>query len=113
MMHSCGSVRELYPVFIEMGLDVHDAAQPEPAGMEPEGLKRDFGAKMGWCGLISTQETLPHGSVEQCRAEAEHRIRVMGAGGGYIFSPAHCIQPDTPLENVLAIYEVATGRKLA
>jgi uroporphyrinogen-III decarboxylase len=31
----------------------------------------------------------------------------VGKGGGYIFSPAHCIQSDTPLENVLAIYEEA------
>lgn len=113
MMHSCGSVRDLYPTFIEMGLDIHDSAQPEPEGMEPEGLKRDFGAEITWSGLISTQQTLPKGTVEQCRAEAEHRIRVMGAGGGYIFAPAHCIQPDTPLENALAIYEVATGRKLS
>ena len=36
----------------------------------------------------------------------------MGKGGGYIFAPAHCIQPDTPLENVLAIYEEALGTKL-
>ncbi len=113
VMHSCGSVRDLYPVFIEMGLDVHDAAQPEPEGMEAEGLKRDFGERMTWCGLVSTQETLPHGTAEACRAEAEHRIRVMGAGGGYIFAPAHCIQPDTPLENTLAVYEVATGKKLS
>jgi len=38
---------------------------------------------------------------------------VIAKGGGYIFSPAHCIQPDTPLENVLAIYEEALGVKLS
>ena len=50
--------------------------------------------------------------VEECRAEARHRIDVIGKGGGYIFAPAHCIQPDTPLENILAIYEEATGKRL-
>ena len=59
--------------------------------------------------MISTQHTLPHGSEADCRAEARHRIDVIGKGGGYIFSPAHCIQPDTPLANVLAIYEEALG----
>jgi uroporphyrinogen decarboxylase len=92
-----------------MGLDVLDAVQPEPVGMDPEELKRAHGDVLTYCGLISTQQTLPHGTVAQCREEARHRIRVMGEGGGYIFSPAHCIQPDTPVENVFAIYEEALG----
>jgi uroporphyrinogen decarboxylase len=94
-----------------MGLDVLDAVQPEPEGMDPEELKREFGDRLTFCGMISTQQTLPHGTVEQCRAEARHRLDVIGKGGGYIFAPAHAIQPDTPLENVLAIYEEATGKR--
>jgi uroporphyrinogen decarboxylase len=113
MMHSCGDTHEIMPTFIEMGLDVLDAMQPEPKGMNPEKIRKMCYRKLAFCGLISTQETLPHGTVEQCRAEARHRIDVIGKGGGYIFSPAHCIQPDTPLENILAIYEEANGRKLS
>jgi uroporphyrinogen decarboxylase len=109
MMHSCGSTRKLMSRFVEMGLDVLDAVQPEPAGMDPGELKREHGDKLAFCGMISTQNTLPHGTAEACRAEARHRIEVVGEGGGYIFAPAHCIQPDTPVENVLAIYEEALG----
>lgn len=109
MMHSCGSTRLLQPRLTEMGLDILDAVQPEPVGMDPEELKALHGDRLTFCGMISTQQTLPHGTVEQCRAEARHRIDVIGRGGGYVFAPAHCIQPDTPLENVLAIYEEATG----
>lgn len=112
MMHSCGSTRALQPRFVEMGLDILDAMQPEPVGMDAEAIKRETGDRLTYCGLISTQHTLPFGTVEQCRAEAEHRIRVVGRGGGYIFAPAHCIQPDTPVENALAAYEVATGKRL-
>lgn len=111
MMHSCGSTRLLQPRLIDMGLDILDAVQPEPEGMNPEELKKEFGDRLTYCGMISTQQTLPHGTVEECRAEARHRIDVIGRGGGYIFAPAHCIQPDTPLENVLAIYEEATGER--
>ncbi len=113
MMHSCGDTHDIMPTFIDMGLDVLDAMQPEPAGMDPVRIRNACYGKLAFCGLVSTQETLPHGTVEECRAEARHRIDVIGKGGGYIFSPAHCIQPDTPLENVLAIYEEATGRSLA
>lgn len=108
MMHSCGDTSRLQSRFIEMGLDVLDAMQPEPAGMGPEKLKAQFGDKLCFCGLISTQKTLPFGTVEECRAEARHRLDLF-KDGGYIFSPAHCIQADNPVENVLAIYEEALG----
>jgi uroporphyrinogen decarboxylase len=107
MMHSCGDTHEIMPTFIDMGLDVLDAMQPEPPGMDPEKIRVACKGKLAFCGLISTQKTLPFGTVEECRAEARHRIDVIAKGGGYIFAPAHCIQPDTPLENVLAIYEEA------
>ena len=109
MLHSCGDTHEIMPTFIDMGLDVLDAMQPEPPGMDPETIREMCRGRLAFCGLISTQNTLPFGTVEQCRAEARHRLDVIAPGGGYIFSPAHCIQPDTPLENVLAIYEEALG----
>jgi len=112
MMHSCGDNHDLMPTFIEMGLDIEDAMQPEPAGMDPETIRAKCKGKLAFCGLISTQQTLPHGTVEECRQEARHRLDVIAKGGGYIFAPAHCIQPDTPLENILAVYEEALGKKL-
>lgn len=68
--------------------------------------------KLAFCGLISTQQTLSHGSIDDCRAEARHRLDLIVKGGGYIFSPAHCIQPDTPVENALVVYEEALGKEL-
>lgn len=112
MLHSCGDTHEIMPEYIDMGLDVLDAMQPEPKGMDPEKIRSICKGKLAFCGLISTQQTLPHGTVEDCRREARHRIDVIAKGGGYIFAPAHCIQPDTPLENVLAVYEEALGTKL-
>ena len=109
MMHSCGDTHELMPTFIEMGLDVLDAMQPEPPGMDPETIRAACKGKLAFCGLISTQRTLPRGTVAECRAEARHRLDVIASGGGYIFAPAHCIQPDTPIENVLAVYAEALG----
>ena len=112
MMHSCGDTHEIMPAFMGMGLDILDAMQPEPPGMEPEKIRKMCYGKLAFCGLISTQQTLPHGTVEECRREARHRIDVIGKGGGYIFSPAHQLQPDTPLDNIIAVYEEANGRRL-
>ena len=112
MLHSCGDTHDIMPTFMEMGLDVLDAMQPEPPGMDPETIREFCHGRLAFCGLISTQHTLPYGTVDECRAEARHRLDVIARGGGYIFGPAHCIQPDTPLENVLAVYEEALGRSL-
>ena len=105
MMHSCGDTHELMPTFIEMGLDILDGMQPEPTGMQPEAIRALCKGKLAFCGLISTQDTLPYGTEDRCRQETRHRLEKIAPGGGYILSPAHCIQPDTPLNNILAVYE--------
>lgn len=109
MLHSCGSTRKLQARFIDMGLDVLDAVQPEPEGMDPEEVKKQFGDRLTYCGMISTQKTLPFGTIEDCRNEARHRIALFRESGGYIFAPAHNIQANNPVPNVLAIYEEALG----
>ena len=112
MLHSCGDTHEIMPDLIDMGLDILDAMQPEPRGMVPQKIRAICKGKLAFCGLISTQATLPFGTVADCRREARHRLDVIAKGGGYIFSPAHCIQAGTPLENVLAVYEEALGKTL-
>jgi uroporphyrinogen decarboxylase len=112
MCHSCGDTHELHADYIDMRLDILDAMQPEPAGMNVEKIRAACRGKLAFCGLISTQATLPFRGEAACRAEARHRLDVIARGGGSIFSPAHCIQAGTPLRNVLAVYEEALGRKL-
>jgi uroporphyrinogen decarboxylase len=50
---------------------------------------------------------IAHGSANEARCEAERVLRAYMPGGGYAFSPAHALQDDTPVGNVLAIYEAA------
>jgi len=35
----------------------------------------------------------------------------VGRGGGFIIAPSHQLQPDTPLENVLAVYRAIAERR--
>lgn len=107
MYHSCGSVRAIIPDLIEIGVEILNPVQPKAAGMEPRGLKNDFGDKLTFYGTIDEQETLPYGKPEDVKAEVLERISYMAPGGGFIISPCHSIQPDTPLENILALYNTA------
>ena len=106
--HSCGSIIPVIEDFIEMGIDILDPIQPKAAGMDPDDLKRRFGKRLSFHGGIDEQELLPRGTPEQVRQEVYRYIRILGENGGYIVSPAHAVQPDTPVENIIALYEAAT-----
>ena len=66
-------------------------------------LKREFGKHLAFCGAIDTQHVLPLGTPEEVRAEVRRRMKDLAPGGGYIVASVHCIQPDVPPENVLAM----------
>ena len=89
-----------------MGIDAVDTLQPEAADMEPAVLKRRFGSRLAFHGGISTGGMLANGTTAQAQAEVASVLTTMMAGGGYALSPAHAIQDDTPVGNVLAMYEV-------
>jgi uroporphyrinogen-III decarboxylase len=54
---------------------------------------------------VDTQHTLPNGTPDAVRAQVAERIRIFGPGGGYVFNTIHNVQPLTPIENLLAMYE--------
>jgi len=103
--HSDGSFREVIPDLIELGMEVLNPIQWRCKGMEREGLKRDFGARVVFHGGVDNQHTIPFGSVEEVRHEVVDNYRILGAGGGYILAPCHNIQAVTPPENIVALYE--------
>jgi len=108
MSHSCGSVAEIMPDIIEIGLDVLESVQPEPAGMNPYELKKRWGDKITFWGGLGSQSTIPFGTPQEIKAEVGKLRREMGKGGGYILAPAKALQPGTPLENAIAVYEAFT-----
>ncbi len=107
MVHSCGSSSWAYEDFIEMGINAVDTLQPEAKDMSPESLKRRFGGRLAFHGCISTAEPLSSGTPQEVDEHCRKTLEVMMPGGGYCFSPTHCIQDNSPLENVLAMYGAA------
>ena len=103
--HNDGACRDIIPDMIELGIDVLNPVQWRCAGMEREGLKRDFGDRLIFHGAMDNQYTLPFGTVEEVRQEVLDNLRILGAGGGYILAPCHNIQANTPVENIIAMYE--------
>jgi uroporphyrinogen decarboxylase len=107
MHHDDGAIRRIIPDLIEVGVDMLNPIQHVCPGMGMAGLKRDFGGSLSFHGGVDNQDVLPHGSVEDVRREVRDCMGLLGAGGGYILAPCHNIQPVTPTENIIAMYETA------
>ena len=109
--HSCGAFRPFIPEFIEIGLDIVNPLQPMAAGMEPISLKKEFGSEIIFFGGICVQDLLPNKSATEIQLETIRRMKIFGENGGYIVAPAHNIQDDTSVENILAFFEAAKTSK--
>lgn len=105
MHHSCGSIAEILPDIIEIGVDVMESCQPEARGMNPFELKRKFGDKITFWGALGSQSTIPNGTPDELRTAIRRLKSEMSVDGGYILAPAKPLQPETPAENAAAILE--------
>jgi uroporphyrinogen decarboxylase len=103
-IHSCGRVDELFPDLIEVGVDVFNPFQPEV--MDVEEVKRRYGRELTFFGGISTQKTLPYGTVAEVKDEVRRLVDRVGHRGGYIAAPAHDVPKDAKPENIAAMIEV-------
>ncbi len=110
MYHSDGAVAPILDDLIEIGMDVFNPVQPNVPGHDPQELKNQFGDRLSFWGAIDQQHLLPHGTPEEIRQDVAEKIRILGAGGGYLASPAHIIQSDTSPENVLAFIQAVTSQ---
>jgi uroporphyrinogen decarboxylase len=106
--HSCGAIRPIIPDLIEIGLNVLNPIQCNCPGMEPLSLKKEFGKIIAFMGGVDTQELLPRGTADEVFKETRRLIEGMTAdGGGYILAASHSVPPESPLENIFAMYAAA------
>ncbi|MCX7425342.1 MAG: methyltransferase [Planctomycetia bacterium] len=104
-IHSCGSVWDLLPDFIEAGFDILNPVQCSAAKMDPRRLKAEFGRDLVfWGGGVDTQKTMAFGTPDDVYREVRERIEVFNDGGGFVFNAIHNIQGNVPIENVLAMF---------
>ena len=103
-MHTCGNVTEIVPDLIEIGLDVLHPIQPY--AMDAEYIVREYGKDLAFFGGIDVQYLLPMGTPEQIDMEVRRIIRLFDRpDGGFIAACANTIMPETPFENISALFK--------
>jgi len=111
-LHSCGSVYDLIPDLIEIGVEVLNPVQVTAAKMDLKTLKEDFGKDICfWGGGVDTQEILPNASLEELKDHVKETIDIMAPGGGFIWVPVHNIQSDIPPEKIDAAYQTVLDNR--
>ena len=98
--HSCGHVTELIPQLIEAGIDVRDPVQPEC--MDFREIHDTYGDRLSFHGTIGTQSVMPFGTPEEVRQKVFENLDIAGDHGGLFVCPTHMVEPEVPLENLLA-----------
>ena len=106
--HSCGAIRPIIRDLIEIGIDVLNPIQCNCPGMAPLELKKEFGKDLAFMGGIDTQGVLPRGTSSQVRKVTSELLEGMTADGeGYILAASHTVPPETPDDNIFAMYDEA------
>lgn len=108
MLHCCGGVRPLLPELIEADLDAINPVQISCSGMEPRGLKTDFGNQITfWGGGCDTHNVLIDGTLDEIRRHVKQQISIFSPGGGFVFQQVHNILADVPPGKIIAMFDAA------
>lgn len=103
--HDDGAIREVIPDLLNVvGIEMLNPIQWRCAGMEREGLVRDFGRRVVFHGGMDNQQTLAFGSADDVRREVLDNIRIF-APARWVCAPCHNIQAVSPTENIVAMYD--------
>ena len=103
--HSDGNIMDIIPELIEIGVTVLNPVQPEC--LDVAEVKQRFGKKLVLDGTIGTQTTMPFGSPEEVKAVVRDRKKNLGYDGALVLAPTHVLEPEVPIENVVAFFEAS------
>lgn len=107
--HSCGYIEPFIPHLIEAGIDVLNPIQSEC--MDFENICRKYGDKVAFHGTIGTQTVMPHGTPQEVKEAVWRNLDAAGEKGGLLVAPTHMLEPEVPVENILAYVEACREYK--
>lgn len=101
--HSCGFIEPFIPSLLKSGIDILDPVQPE--SMDFARLHAEYGNAVSFHGTLGTQTLMPFGTPAEVRDTVRRNLDIAGTKGGLFPAPTHLLEPEVPVENILAYVE--------
>ncbi len=101
ILHSCGNLHEIFPDFVEIGIDGVESLKPKNNDLS---MYREKYPEITLVGTIDDSEMLNYESPESVRNSVKKSIQTLGKKGGYIPGPTNFLL-DQPPENIVALYK--------
>ena len=114
--HCDGNILPILDDLIDLGVSGFQGFQEE-TGVTLEKMvkvRTKWGKKPILWGSVSVTTTLPWGTVDDVKRDVERCFDLAAPGGGFGLASTSSILPETPIENVLALFDHgrAYGRKV-
>ncbi len=109
LYHSCGHVTPFIDDLIEAGVDVLNPIQPE--SMDFPAVLEQYRGRISFCGTIGTQRVMPFGTPEDVAETVKRHLDMAGETGGLWVTPTHVLEPEVPIENIVAYIEACENYK--
>lgn len=103
-LHSCGNVKELIPVLIEVGLDCLQPLEVK-AGMDLIELKEKYGDKLSFMGGIDVR-LMSDPDPSKIEEEIKRKFEVAKKNGGYIYHSDHSVPKDVSFQQYCYVIEL-------
>ncbi|MBD3193523.1 MAG: hypothetical protein GF317_00605 [Candidatus Lokiarchaeota archaeon] len=101
IVHCCGAIEELFPDFVEIGVDGVDSLQPTINDLE---MYRKKFPEITLLGTIDDTDLLVNATPEEVRRDMREKIKNLGKKGGYIPGPTNWLLDQKP-ENIVALFQ--------
>jgi len=109
--HGCGGFTELFDEFSALGIQCVGRLQSEARGNDFAMVKEKYGSRFCLWGAIDAQHAVIEKNAGEVREYVRNIMNLGANGGGFIAGPTHTFTSDTPLANVIAVYETLRGEK--
>ncbi len=100
-MHSCANIGQIFPDFVEIGIDGVESLKPKNNDLK---MYREKYPEITLIGTVDDSKMLIYESPEFVRNSVKEGIKILGKKGGYIHAPTNFLL-DQPPENIVSLYK--------
>ena len=101
VIHSCGNIGEIFPDFVEIGIDGVESLKPKNNDLQ---MYREKYPEITLIGAVDDSEMLKYESPAFIRNFMKQNIKILGKKGGYIPGPTNFLL-DHPPENIVTLFK--------